>query len=58
MDSIAGQMSRARYRFNGTRNMPIVVRSPYGGGTKTPEMHTARLVTVRGTVNSTRSKAK
>jgi pyruvate dehydrogenase E1 component beta subunit len=43
MDSIAGQMSRARYRFNGTRNMPIVVRSPYGGGTKTPEMHADNL---------------
>lgn len=38
-DSIAGQMSRNRYRFNNTRNMPIVVRFPYGGGTKTPEMH-------------------
>ncbi len=43
MDSIAGQMSRARFRFNGTRNMPIVVRSPYGGGTKTPEMHADNL---------------
>jgi len=43
MDSIADQMSRARFRFNGTRNMPIVVRSPYGGGTKTPEMHADNL---------------
>lgn len=39
MDSIAGQMARNRYRFNNTRHMPIVVRIPYGGGTKTPEMH-------------------
>ncbi|QIL50815.1 alpha-ketoacid dehydrogenase subunit beta [Weissella coleopterorum] len=43
MDSIAGQMARTRYRFNNTRNMPIVVRSPYGGGTKTPEMHADNL---------------
>ena len=43
MDSIAGQMARNRFRFNGTRQMPIVVRSPYGGGTKTPEMHADNL---------------
>ncbi|CAH1849952.1 alpha-ketoacid dehydrogenase subunit beta [Convivina praedatoris] len=43
MDSIAGQMSRNRFRFNNTRHMPIVVRSPYGGGTKTPEMHADNL---------------
>lgn len=39
MDSLAGQMARGRFRFHGTRTLPIVVRSPYGGGTKTPEMH-------------------
>ncbi|OIM46990.1 hypothetical protein ATX75_01740 [Oenococcus oeni] len=38
LDSLAGQMARNRFRFNGTRQMPIVVRAPYGGGTKTPEM--------------------
>lgn len=43
LDSIAGQMSRNRFRFKGTRQMPIVVRSPYGGGTKTPEMHADNL---------------
>ena len=43
MDSIAGQMARNRFRFGGTRQMPIVVRSPYGGGTKTPEMHADNL---------------
>lgn len=43
MDSIAGQMSRTRFRFNNTKEMPIVVRSPYGGGTKTPEMHADNL---------------
>lgn len=39
MDSLAGQMARGRFRFHGTRTFQIVVRSPYGGGTKTPEMH-------------------
>lgn len=32
-------MSRTRYRFNNTRSNNIVVRTPYGIGTKTPEMH-------------------
>lgn len=39
MDSIAGQMNRTRYRMGGTRNMPITVRAPFGGGVHTPEMH-------------------
>jgi len=43
MDQLAGQMARNRFRFNGTRVMPIVVRTPYGGGTKTPEMHADNL---------------
>ncbi len=43
LDSLAGQMARNRFRFNGTRQMPIVVRAPYGGVTKTPEMHSDNL---------------
>ncbi|SJZ40158.1 pyruvate dehydrogenase E1 component beta subunit [Pilibacter termitis] len=43
MDSINGQMARNRFRFHGTKNFPIVVRSPYGGGTHTPEMHADNL---------------
>lgn len=39
MDSISGQMARMRYRTGGTRNSPITIRSPFGGGVKTPEMH-------------------
>lgn len=39
MDSIAGQMSRTRYRMGGNLNLPAVVRSPFGGGVHTPEMH-------------------
>lgn len=43
MDSIAGQMSRTRYRMGGTRTMPITVRSPYGGGVHAPELHSDSL---------------
>ncbi|NHM29627.1 alpha-ketoacid dehydrogenase subunit beta [Neobacillus terrae] len=43
MDSIAGQMSRARYRSGGRYNMPITVRSPFGGGVHTPELHSDSL---------------
>lgn len=39
MDSIAGQMSRTRYRMGDTRNMPITIRAPFGGGVHTPELH-------------------
>lgn len=43
MDSIAGQMSRYRYRTGGTYKMPITVRSPFGGGVHTPELHSDSL---------------
>ncbi|WEV45112.1 alpha-ketoacid dehydrogenase subunit beta [Streptococcaceae bacterium ESL0687] len=43
MDSIAAQMARNRFRFSSTKQFPIVVRSPYGGGTHTPEMHADNL---------------
>ena len=39
MDSIAGQMSRYRFRSGGKYSMPITIRSPYGGGVATPELH-------------------
>ncbi|NGP44400.1 alpha-ketoacid dehydrogenase subunit beta [Bacillaceae bacterium SIJ1] len=39
MDSINGQMARMRYRSGNTYNMPITIRSPFGGGVKTPELH-------------------
>lgn len=38
-DSLAGQMNRTRYRMGSTRHLPITVRSPFGGGVHTPEMH-------------------
>ncbi|RDW17971.1 alpha-ketoacid dehydrogenase subunit beta [Oceanobacillus chungangensis] len=39
MDSVAGQMNRIRFRTGGTKNQPITVRAPFGGGVHTPEMH-------------------
>lgn len=39
MDSIVGQAARTRYRMGGTRNLPITIRSPFGGGVATPELH-------------------
>lgn len=39
MDAISGQMARMRYRSGGRYNSPITVRSPFGGGVHTPELH-------------------
>jgi len=39
MDSINGQMARTRYRSGGTKTQPITIRSPFGGGVNTPELH-------------------
>ncbi len=39
MDSISGQMARIRYRTGNTFHAPITVRSPFGGGVQTPELH-------------------
>ncbi|MBS4193837.1 alpha-ketoacid dehydrogenase subunit beta [Lederbergia citri] len=39
MDSVSGQMARWRYRTGGTFHAPITIRSPFGGGVHTPEMH-------------------
>ncbi|WP_214881788.1 MULTISPECIES: alpha-ketoacid dehydrogenase subunit beta [unclassified Exiguobacterium] len=38
-DSIAAQMARMRYRSGGAYSQPITIRSPFGGGVKTPELH-------------------
>lgn len=43
IDSVAGQMSRMRFRFNNTKTSPITIRTPYGGGTHTAEMHSDNL---------------
>jgi pyruvate dehydrogenase E1 component beta subunit len=39
MDSVSGQMARMRYRSGGRFTSPITIRSPFGGGVHTPEMH-------------------
>src|SRR5699024_6272585 len=39
MDEISGQMARLRFRSGGTESMPITIRSPFGGGVHTPELH-------------------
>jgi len=39
MDSVNGQMARMRYRSGGTFEAPITIRSPFGGGVRTPELH-------------------
>ncbi|MEK4384969.1 alpha-ketoacid dehydrogenase subunit beta [Solibacillus sp. FSL W7-1464] len=43
MDSISGQLARMRYRSGGTYNAPVTIRSPFGGGVHTPEMHSDSL---------------
>ena len=43
MDSVVAQMARTRYRMGGTRHMPITIRSPFGGGVHTPELHSDNL---------------
>lgn len=39
MDSVSGQMARMRYRSGGRYNSPVTIRSPFGGGVHTPELH-------------------
>ncbi|WP_164669166.1 alpha-ketoacid dehydrogenase subunit beta [Virgibacillus doumboii] len=39
MDAINGQMARMRYRSGNTQTMPVTIRSPFGGGVHTPELH-------------------
>lgn len=36
---LMGQISRYRYRYGGTRNLPITIRAPFGAGVGTPELH-------------------
>ena len=39
MDSISGQLARMRFRSGGKFHAPVTIRSPFGGGVHTPEMH-------------------
>lgn len=38
-DEIAGQLARERFRMGGSRKMPVTIRSAFGGGVNTPELH-------------------
>lgn len=39
MDSVSGQLARMRYRSGGRYTAPVTIRSPFGGGVHTPELH-------------------
>ncbi len=43
MDQLAAQAARIRFRSAGRFTCPLVVRSPYGGGVRTPELHSDAL---------------
>ncbi len=38
-NQIASQATRLRYRSGGVFTVPLVIRAPFGGGVRTPEMH-------------------
>lgn len=43
MDQLSGQAARLRFRSGGTQSAPLVVRAPYGGGIRAPELHSDSL---------------
>lgn len=43
MHQLAGQIARFRFRTQGRFSMPITIRAPYGGGVRTPELHSDAL---------------
>ncbi|WP_125712721.1 alpha-ketoacid dehydrogenase subunit beta [Companilactobacillus kedongensis] len=43
IDQIVGQQARMRFRFDGKQTAPVTIRTPYGGGTHTAEMHADNL---------------
>ena len=43
MHQIAGQVARLRYRSQGRFEPAITIRAPFGGGVRTPEMHSDSL---------------
>src|SRR5690625_1542342 len=43
MDQIASQAARMRFKTAGKYSVPLVIRSPYGGGVRTPELHSDSL---------------
>lgn len=43
VDQIASQAARMRFRSQSRFNAPLVIRAPYGGGVRTPEIHSDSL---------------
>ncbi|HEY5001694.1 MAG TPA: alpha-ketoacid dehydrogenase subunit beta [Ktedonobacteraceae bacterium] len=43
MNQLVSQAARMRFRSMGIYTCPLVVRAPYGGGVRTPEMHSDSL---------------
>ncbi|MFC5449910.1 alpha-ketoacid dehydrogenase subunit beta [Paenibacillus aestuarii] len=43
MDQIASQAARLRFRSQGRYHVPMVIRAPFGGGVRTPELHSDSL---------------
>src|SRR5437868_14413041 len=43
MNQLASQAGRIRFRSAGAYTCPMVVRAPYGGGVRTPELHSDSL---------------
>ncbi|MGX7349461.1 alpha-ketoacid dehydrogenase subunit beta [Dolosicoccus paucivorans] len=43
MDALAANITRMRFRYGNTRSAPITIRAPYGGGVRTPELHSDSL---------------
>jgi pyruvate dehydrogenase E1 component beta subunit len=43
MNQLVSQAARMRYRSGGAFTCPLVVRAPYGGSVRTPEMHSDSL---------------
>lgn len=43
MNQLVSQAARIRFRSGGVQTCPLVVRAPYGGGVRTPELHSDSL---------------
>ncbi len=42
-DSVAGQIARHRFRTGNSKAAPVTIRTPFGGGVHTPELHADNL---------------
>lgn len=42
-DAIAGQIARTRFRSGNSKQAPVTIRAPFGGGVHTPELHADNL---------------